>query len=113
MDNEFYRQLLMRRHDELCSLVQTGREAAGTVELDQSKVGRLSRMDALQAQAISQERERRRTLELARINAALHRIESGDFGYCLDCDEPIAEQRLKFDPAVTLCIGCASHRVKG
>ena len=113
MDNEFYRQLLMRRQEELCSLAQTGQEAADTVELDQSKVGRLSRMDALQAQAISQERERRRALELARIDAALQRIESGDYGYCVDCDEPIAEQRLKFDPAVTLCIGCASNREKG
>ncbi len=70
-------------------------------------------MDALQAQAISQERERRRTQELARIDAALQRIESGDFGYCADCDEPIAEPRLKFDPAVILCIGCASNREKG
>lgn len=113
MDSERYRRLLLKRRDELCSMEQIGRDAADTVELDQSKVGRLSRMDALQAQAISQERERRREQEMRRIDAALQRIESGDYGYCLDCDEPIAEQRLKFDPAVTLCIKCASRREKG
>lgn len=110
---EYYRQMLLKHREELHSLTQTGREAADTVELDQSKVGRLTRMDALQAQAISQERERRRTQALHRIDAALQRLEKGDYGYCLDCDEPIAEQRLQFDPAVTLCIDCASNREKG
>jgi len=113
MDCEAYRQLLLQRREELRAMADTGREAADTVELDQSKVGRLSRMDALQAQAISQERERRREQELQRIEAALQRIESGEYGYCLECDESIAEQRLKFDPAVTLCIRCASRREKG
>lgn len=113
INTESYRQLLLMRREELLSLAQTGREAADTVELDQSKVGRLSRMDAMQAQAISQDRERRREQELQRIDAALQRIENGEYGYCLDCDEPIAEQRLKFDPAVTLCINCASLREQG
>jgi DnaK suppressor protein len=94
-------------------MAQTGREAAGVVELDQSKVGRLSRMDALQAQAISQERERRREQELQRIVAALQRIDSGDYGYCLECDEPIAQPRLELDPAVTLCIQCAGRKEQG
>lgn len=107
MDTEHYRQLLLNRSDELQGVAQTGREAAETVELDQSKVGRLSRMDALQAQAMSQERERRREQELQRITSALERLDSGDYGYCLQCDEPIAAPRLEFDPAVTLCIQCA------
>ncbi|MGM0595123.1 MAG: TraR/DksA family transcriptional regulator [Pseudomonadota bacterium] len=112
-DTEHYRHLLAQRRDELLALEQTGREAAGTVELDQSKVGRLSRMDALQAQAMSQESERRRQLELKRIEAALGRIESGDYGYCLECDEPIAPARLELNPAVPLCIVCAEGRERG
>ncbi|MGB1088279.1 MAG: TraR/DksA family transcriptional regulator, partial [Alphaproteobacteria bacterium] len=43
------------------------RDAARTVELDQSKVGRLSRMDALQGQAMAQETERRRQAGLKAI----------------------------------------------
>ena len=67
-------------------------------------------MDALQGQAMSKERGRRRGLELQKITAALQRIESGDYGYCLDCGELIAIKRLELDPAATLCIACASAR---
>jgi len=109
MDIEHFRQRLVQRREALLELAQTGRDAADTVELDQSKVGRLSRMDALQAQAISQERERRREEELRRIAAALQRIDSGDYGYCLQCDELIAIPRLEFDPASASCIDCASR----
>jgi len=87
----------------------TGRDAADTVELDQSKVGRLSRMDALRTQAVSQERERRREQELHRIAVALQRIDSGGYGYCMLCDGTIAIPRLEFEPAATLCIECASR----
>ncbi len=96
------------RQAELQQVAETGRAAAGTVKLDQSAVGRLSRMDALQVQAMSQETNRRRALELQRICAALKRLAAGEYGYCLTCDEPIARGRLEFDPAVTLCIDCAS-----
>ncbi|HIB85197.1 MAG TPA: hypothetical protein EYO59_11555, partial [Chromatiaceae bacterium] len=33
-----------------------------------------------------------------------------DYGYCLDCDEPINPLRLESDPTATLCIECASKR---
>ena len=108
-----FRQKLMQLQAELSELQDTGDEAAKVVELDQTSVGRLSRMDALQGQAMSRERGRRRSLELQKIAAALRRIDAGDYGYCLACDEPIAPQRLALDPAVTLCIDCASARESG
>ncbi len=64
-------------------------------------------MDALQGQAMSQAREQRRDLDLQRISAALQRIEAGEYGYCVACDEAIAIERLRFDPANPLCIQCA------
>lgn len=85
----------------------SGEQAAETVELDQARVGRLSRMDAMQAQAISIATNSRRNIELRRIAAALQRIEDGEYGCCLACDEPIAPGRLEIDPAATLCIECA------
>ena len=106
-DSEHFRRLLEQRREALLGLEQTGRESAATVELDQSKVGRLSRMDALQVQAMSQEGERRRQLELRQIQAALLRLESGDYGYCLECGELIAARRLELNPATPLCIDCA------
>lgn len=78
------------------------------VELDQQSVGRLSRMDALQVQAMAQETSRRRTAQLRRIAAALARIDEGEYGYCVKCGDEIAPRRLELDPAAPLCIGCAS-----
>ena len=107
-----FRRRLLALQKQLQDLQATGDEASRTVTLDQSSVGRLSRMDALQGQAMSQERGRRRALELQRIAAALSRLESGDFGYCVRCDEAIAVPRLELDPAATLCIECASSNEK-
>jgi len=80
------------------------------VELDQQAVGRLSRMDALQVQAMAMETSRRRATELRRITAALVRIDEGEFGYCLKCGDEIAARRIELDPATPLCIGCASGK---
>ena len=105
-----FHQRLLQLRAELAALEQTGADAAATVELDQTRVGRLSRMDALQGQAMSQELGRRRRLELQKIAGALARIASGDFGWCSRCGEEIDIRRLELDPAAPLCIGCASAR---
>ena len=102
--------LLLKQREALMELEQTGAEAAAVVELDQTRVGRLSRMDALQGQAMSQERVRRREIQLTRIAAALKRLERGEYGYCTECGEEIAFKRLEFDPAATLCIDCANDK---
>lgn len=110
MDTDRFKQRLLDLREELRGLEDTNRDAAGTVELDQTRVGRLSRMDALQAQAMSKEARRRRELQLRRIEPALRRLESGDYGRCADCDEAIAPARLEFDPTCTTCIACAEGR---
>ena len=58
---------------------------------------------------MSLETERRRQLELQRIEAALQRIEEGDFGYCLICGEEIEVKRLDLDPTLPTCVACAKH----
>ena len=99
----------MQEREELNALEATSSEAAQPVELDQSRVGRLSRMDAMQAQAMSMETKRRREIQLARIDSALQRLEANEFGDCLRCGEPIDSKRLEFDPSVILCIECANN----
>jgi DnaK suppressor protein len=103
---ELRRQLVLRLA-ELEQLKETGAEAARPVTLDQSKVGRLSRMDALQGQQMAAETARRRDVELQRVRAALARIDRDEYGYCLKCEEDINPKRLASDPAATLCIRCA------
>ncbi|MCH9693374.1 MAG: TraR/DksA family transcriptional regulator [Gammaproteobacteria bacterium] len=103
-----WRDRLLQLREKLEAVAATGEESAAVVELDQSKVGRLSRMDALQAQAMSQASGQRREETLRGITAALQRIEDDEFGICRKCDEPINPRRLDFDPTVLLCINCAS-----
>ena len=74
-----------------------GREDQATVPLDQQSVGRLSRMDAMQRQAMAQATMRRRAAERLRIKAALDRLEDGEYGYCTDCGEDIARRRRTAD----------------
>lgn len=106
---EQFRKSLLLERAELEQVADTGAQAAATVELDQSRVGRLSRMDAMQGQAMSVEVNNRRRDKLRRIAIALERIESGDFGFCEDCGETIGPGRLEFDPAARLCIDCANR----
>lgn len=103
-----FKTRLLELQQELQALQQTGKDAANIVELDQSRQGRLSRMDALQGQAMSQAMNQRRQIELQKISSALNRIESDDYGYCVKCGEDIAIKRLELDPATPLCIDCAS-----
>lgn len=77
------------------------------VQLDQQSVGRLSRIDAMQGQALAQASDLRRRARVNALEATLRRFDDGEFGYCVDCGEPIALARLLVDPATTLCIACA------
>lgn len=79
------------------------------VTLDQESVGRLSRIDAMQTQAmaIAIAQLRRRQAERAAMDAALDRIDASENGYCLQCGEEIATARLEHNPAVANCIECA------
>jgi len=110
MDLDYWRQRLVTEKEELDALSDDARESRGTVELDQQGVGRLSRMDAMQQQAMAQASERRRQLRHRQIEAALKRIESGDFGYCVKCGDEMPEERLNFDPTAAICVQCASDK---
>ena len=101
-----YRKKLLAMQAELEEDSQSTAEERKPVELDQTMVGRLSRMDALQVQAMQLETERRRHNEMQRIEAALQRMEEGEFGYCAICGEDIEPKRLENDPTVPACITC-------
>jgi len=105
-----FRALIETRLKQLEDLADSSRAAMATVELDQTRQGRLSRMDALQGQAMAKDAERRRALSIQRLHAALKRLERGDYGECRDCGETIAEARLRADPSISLCLDCAEAR---
>lgn len=99
---------LLAMRDALREWGSTAEEGIRPVDLDQARLGRLARVDALQGQAMALEAQRRRDLELRKIAAALQRIADGEFGQCVACGEAIAQARLEVDPATPLCIECAS-----
>ncbi|MFN3592239.1 MAG: TraR/DksA family transcriptional regulator [Thermaurantiacus sp.] len=99
-----------RLRARLAELAEEDRRAAAStapVVLDQDSVGRLSRMDALQMQAMALAAMERRTQERNRIDAALKRLHTTDFGWCMRCGDEIATPRLLNDPTVVHCIRCA------
>ncbi len=104
---EDFRKILRARLEQLVTEDDLGREGQKTVTLDQQSVGRLSRMDAMQQQAMAKAISARRAQMRARLTAALKRIEDGEFGYCVQCGEDIAVARLRLDPTVPTCISCA------
>jgi len=102
------RKVLLDRKAELEALRAQSAKSREAVELDQTRQGRLSRMDAMQQQEMAKEAERRRDLDARKIAAALERMETDDYGYCIKCDEPIAAKRLELDPALATCVACAA-----
>lgn len=100
--------LIRARLKELEGENALGRQGQSVVELDQQAVGRLSRMDALQNQAMAVAQQNRRDIEAKGLHAALRRIDDGDFGYCEDCGDDIAVKRLELNPVTTRCVSCAS-----
>lgn len=95
---------------ELADITRQSKETSEhrkPVELDQQSVGRISRIDALQMQAMANAIEQRRKARLIALDQALRRMADGDYGCCLDCGEGIAIKRLEIDPAAPKCVRCA------
>jgi DnaK suppressor protein len=103
IDLRYFKKRLEQRLEEITD----GQKPIEPLALDQACVGRLSRMDAMQQQAIAQATARLAAMEEHRIRTALNLMESGDYGYCINCEEEIAEGRLRVDPSALTCITCA------
>jgi len=107
IDFKYFSERLEKRSQEIITEQQRQKDSTAPVELDQARVGRLSRMDAMQQQAMAKAASRLTELERQRIQSALLRMRDDEYGYCVICEEEIAEGRLEFDPSVLLCISCA------
>ena len=99
-----------------CALTQVDSElhrvehGAATATLDQSSVGELTQMDAMQQQAMPHASVQQLKTQKRRIAAAMDRITAGTYGLCCECGDTIAAERLQFDPAVLFCTDCQAER---
>mgnify|MGYP003670305142 CR=1 FL=1 len=101
------RQRLLDLKEELLALSRSGQDDRKPVELDQQSVGRLSRLDSMQVQAMARAADARRAMAIRQIDAALIRMDEGEYGWCVECGEEIAPKRLDSDPAAPRCSACA------
>ncbi|MEC8276851.1 MAG: TraR/DksA C4-type zinc finger protein [Myxococcota bacterium] len=81
---------------------------AEIVELDQGRVGRISRIDAIQHQQLAKSRENQAIVRLEKLERVKHRLmDSPDFfGFCDECGEPIPLGRLLIKPEAMRCVPC-------
>ena len=107
MTDDEIKNTLLSKKQELEELLAASADDAAPVELDQTQQGRLSRMEALQQQAMAAETQRRRQRDMQLIDAALKRGDEGEYGYCVNCGEAIEPERLALDPATPFCIAHA------
>lgn len=106
LDDEKFKILLLEKQKQFEKISAMAATARKPVVLDPQSVGRLSRQDALQQQAMAKAQEQLRQQEQKRIRNALARMAAGEFGYCLECGDEIVPARLDVDPMSELCIQC-------
>ena len=107
------KDILLTLKSSLDEALQQAEASTQPVELDQQAFGRVSRVDALQQQAMAKAGEVQNKTRLREVLKALSRCDSGDYGYCLDCDESIDYRRLKVRPETLYCLACQSQREDG
>jgi DnaK suppressor protein len=107
LDLETWRETLQAERAALTVSSAATSDNRSPVTLDQQSVGRLSRMDAMQVQAMAQAEEDRRQRRMRLISAALSRLDEGEYGYCMTCGIDIPVKRLKVDAAAAQCVDCA------
>lgn len=95
--------------EQLRTLLQSSEEGSQPVDLGQP-IGRLSRMDAVQQQHMTQANRGAAEQRLKQAEAALSRLADQNYGLCLDCGEDIGFVRLKVRPEALLCITCQGQR---
>ena len=70
-------------------------------------IGRISRMDAINNKSVMEAALREAELKLNRLNEALEKIDSPEFGVCINCKKHIPFNRLKAMPDANRCMDCA------
>jgi RNA polymerase-binding protein DksA len=111
-DTKALKSKLLARQAELSEILNNyiaDHEGKQTVEsfIEVADVGEKSVDDFLRELELSYINQE--VKEIAAINAALRRMDSGDYGKCLDCGNDIASGRLEINPAAERCIDCQTR----
>lgn len=105
-------QELIALRDALEAGLRAADEGARPVDLDQP-IGRVSRVDALQQQAMAVANRKSAELRLAQVRRALGAVKEGEYGFCRKCEEPIGCRRLASKPEAPFCVDCQAGVERG
>lgn len=106
MSKDQQRVLIENVRQSLLDDIERGASASETVELEQNKVGRLSRMDAMQQQEMQKAAQLLIRHRLLNIDRALAALEKDEYGFCELCGEQIPPLRLQVKPEALTCVDC-------
>lgn len=100
------KNLLIEMRTQLDEQVRLSNPAVDVVKLDQTSVGRVSRIDAIQQQGIAVAAQNKAKRQILYVNKALKAMEIGDYGFCVSCGQGISMPRLMVRPEANLCLSC-------
>ncbi|HVL58281.1 MAG TPA: TraR/DksA C4-type zinc finger protein [Burkholderiaceae bacterium] len=103
---ESFRERIRHELELVRTALSATSASAPDVEADPQRIGRLSRIDVIQQQALSAGRKQMLLRQQRRLEAALARLAGGEFGVCCQCGSPIPLERLQVDPAAPFCMAC-------
>jgi DnaK suppressor protein len=106
MDDQQISRTLAQLRQSLLDDLERGAMGSETVTLEQNKVGRLSRMDALQQQAMHKASQSLIRKRLVLIEKAMNALAAGEYGYCEACGDQISDARLEVRPESLICVPC-------
>ena len=106
-DKAHVKDVIAAKITELRLVVESDANAQEQIELDQTRVGRLARMDAVQHHAIAQAQGDRAAKQLRLLELLLSKVDDEDFGECHYCGEDIPVGRLLIRPESLRCVECA------
>jgi len=105
-----YRKIVTAEIKKLKNEIADMADSVKPIEPDVS-IGRLSRMEAIQAKSISEANLRSKKMRLQKLMDAERRLDRGSFGYCSVCEEEIPEKRLRISPESTVCMDCINENM--
>jgi DnaK suppressor protein len=103
---DIFRAQLVQLKGEIEASLNVVSAADSSISPDNA-IGRLTRMEAIQAQSISEAGKGRQKIRLALVERALKAVEDGNYGLCALCGEKIQTGRLKIRPESRVCMRCA------
>lgn len=105
-EKDILREKMLAGMSELEDTIVKLTQAVRPVAPDNA-IGRLTRMEAINAKAISEASLSNARGRLSKLKSALSRLDDEDFGICRECEESIPEGRIRLMPESIYCVRCA------